>query len=1141
MTNKLIDAKQRDEALDPARSFIVQAPAGSGKTELLTQRFLRLLSVVAHPEEIVAITFTRKAAAEMRSRVLDALRRSGSSPPESPHERTTWELARSAAKRDEQLNWNVLSAPTRLKITTVDAFCHGLARRSPLLSGVGTQPRISEDAEHLHQQAARRALEHALEEGPRGDAVRSVLDMLDNRADQLEDLLAGMLGKRDQWLRSAFTADEHLSGLRNAFREEVDRWLTRVTSTLPDRLMSEWVDICRFAAANVEPEGAGPLAALKGAALPPRPVAGDHPVWLAMTELLFTATGAWRKSVNRRLGFPARSEPGSADEKARRAHFKERHRVLIESLCEVDGARDVLSLIRKLPGQDFTSEQEARLQALLSTLKTAAAELKLVFKESGAVDFIEIASQAVAALGTGRQPTDLALIMDYSLTHLLVDEFQDTSVTQTELLAKLVANFEPGDGRSLFLVGDPMQSIYRFREAEVGLFLHARSHGVGPVRLEPLNLRSNFRSAAAVVEWVNRVFPDVFPATEEATRGAVTYVPAHAVKAAPGETDVGLHAFAGEDAPEREAARVCAVIRRTMASAPSQTIAVLGRTRHHLKHVVAALRAEEIPFHAVDMEPLAKRPVIMELGALTRALAHPADRLAWLAVLRAPWCGLTLDDLARIAAAPEGWVWAALQSAEVQAAVSADGLTRLERFKAALEPLIERAGRVNLHEAVERAWLGLGGPACVSEARDLTDAARFFEVLSTLVEGGTLTDFGALERQIERLYAEAHAEGEHAVQVMTIHKAKGLEFDTVIVPGLGQSAGRTDTPLVSWAEVPGDLGPRLLLAPARSSGEAQDPHFEYVKHLNEEKVRFEEARLAYVAFTRAKQRLHVLGHVKADSEEGTVRPPPERSLLGVIWPGVEAEFAAGLATTATGDQQTGQQTEAEGARPPDRLVLTRLPASFKLPAVPFDVTWEGGEQRQALKPQARPEFDWAGGTARAVGVVVHRALTRLTDMETFDASTLDRVRSELAAELVAQGVADDALETALARTCGALEAAARDPFARWALLTPNREARSELGVMGWLDGRLEERVIDRTFVDESGVRWVIDIKTSLHEGGDLESFLEQEVERYRPQLVRYARLMRMLDDRPLRAGLYFPMHSVWREVAVNGDALGGTA
>ena len=155
----IADAHERLRALDVDRSFIVQAPAGSGKTELLIQRYLALLARVESPEEVVAVTFTRKASAEMRARVLHALDLAADDTPPSPaHQLQTWRLARAVRARDAAMNWGLRGSPSRLRLQTIDSLCASLTRQMPVLSGFGAQPESIENAAELHQEAARRTL-----------------------------------------------------------------------------------------------------------------------------------------------------------------------------------------------------------------------------------------------------------------------------------------------------------------------------------------------------------------------------------------------------------------------------------------------------------------------------------------------------------------------------------------------------------------------------------------------------------------------------------------------------------------------------------------------------------------------------------------------------------------------------------------------------------------------------------------------------------------------------------------------------------------------------------------------------------------------------------------------------------------------
>ena len=158
MPERVQDQAERLQALDHTQSFIVQAPAGSGKTELLIQRFLTLLGRVNQPEAVVAITFTRKAAAEMRHRVIAALQSASGPEPKSPHEKHTWELAQEALAQNDRLNWRLTEHPSRLRIQTIDSLCATLVRQMPWVSRMGAPPQPEGDLQHVYRQAARRTL-----------------------------------------------------------------------------------------------------------------------------------------------------------------------------------------------------------------------------------------------------------------------------------------------------------------------------------------------------------------------------------------------------------------------------------------------------------------------------------------------------------------------------------------------------------------------------------------------------------------------------------------------------------------------------------------------------------------------------------------------------------------------------------------------------------------------------------------------------------------------------------------------------------------------------------------------------------------------------------------------------------------------
>lgn len=394
----IADALQRERALDTAESFIVQAPAGSGKTELLTQRYLRLLAAVQHPEEIYAITFTRKAAAEMRNRILAALDAAQGPQPGEPHRRLTWQLARAALDQDARHDWQIASNPNRLRIQTFDSLSHALARQMPLLSELGAPPSTTEQAEPLYREAARATL-RMLEDATLGAHLERLLIHLDSRQAQLEDLLCSMLARRDQWLAHALSSPDG-NDIDEALEDAVTSHLEQLRNACPDDWLHRLTVVAQQAATNLDPAiraapAADSLAAWREVAAVPGTRWPDLPGWLGLAELLLTKANAPRRQWRADVGFPAPSEKGiDADAKERRRRAKAEIEALGATLYADPDTLALWAGLRLLPQRGLNASQRDVLRSLFAVLLHAAAELQLVFQERGEVDFAEIQMRA---------------------------------------------------------------------------------------------------------------------------------------------------------------------------------------------------------------------------------------------------------------------------------------------------------------------------------------------------------------------------------------------------------------------------------------------------------------------------------------------------------------------------------------------------------------------------------------------------------------------------------------------------------------------------------------------------------------------------------------------------------------------------
>ena len=1112
--DKLADASVRQQVLDPAYSFIVQAPAGSGKTALLTQRILRLLATVKKPEEILAITFTRKAAAEMRERILGALQgaANGESPQEQ-HEQHTLELANVALKRNAELAWGLLERPERLRINTIDGFCAQLVRQMPWLSGAGGQLNTTDRPQSLYLAAARACMANLTYPNSRwADSLTSVLSAQDNDVGRVVKLIASMLARRDQWLRHV-VAGEVVKGdlqaghknLAQAWQELIDQELAKILSSVGHELAQAALELGSAAALRLpDDKQDSPIANL--ADVSSLAIVGDSAVlvWKGLACLLLTHAGSVRKAVNKNLGFPAGAEFETA-----KAAMKD----LLDDLVDKPTAITALKHVRTLPDKDFDRVQWEQLEALAEVLKLAAAELQLQFSANGAVDFTEISQRASAALGRIGEPSELALKLDYSLSHILVDEFQDTSHSQFELLQRLIEGWQADSGKTVFFVGDPMQSIYRFREADVGLFLRVIQNGIGDLHPEYCQLSANFRSDPRLIDWFNRVFERSMPEQSNISLGAVSYNQATDGRAeyeSAGVTVVSCKDQIGE--AEQVANAVSESIERGDSS-----IAVLVRGKKHLAQIMPLLRQRKIPYQGVEIDPLQYQSAIMDLHLITHCVVDPENRIACLGLLRSPLLGLSLAELKTLVQSDyKGNLWGCLVDQARTNLLGGASQARLERFTGAMQRAHEMRKRYPVQSLVEFVWDSLGGQHAMGEL-SVADIEMFWRLLDELGANGDLS-LPELDMRMKTLSAairnEQNENRTSRVELMTMHKSKGLQFDTVILPGLARKAGSDDKAFLMWSEqlVEGSGETNLLLAPL--AGVDADPHYEYLSQQEKQRARFEQQRLMYVACTRAKRHLYLTAEFNFDDDE-TLKPPQSNSALYSLWGALQMDFESQSPIAAT----------TEPAQP-NFSTLRYMPADFKFNQG-LPVPWQ--RKREMPTVEASLEYDWATDKARLVGLWLHDWLQNVHNVK-----DLEHIpsRDKLCGDLVLMGMADGNLEEGADRIYRAFSAMREDEHLSW-ILEPHKDVHNEYDLRFVSGDTVKQVRIDRTFV-EHDTRWIVDYKTGEHLGRDLDAWLDQEQKRHAPQLERYGAILNKKSLMKTRLGIYFPMHGAWREWEYSG-------
>ena len=1130
------DAAQRALALDITQSFLVEAPAGSGKTGLLIQRFLKLLACdsVEDPRQVLAITFTKKATAEMRDRVLTHLTAAASgapAPTASQFDLLSYELATAVLARDAQLGWNLLDNPARLNIRTIDSLSNEIASALPILSGSSGAQSPTDDASALFAEAALQTLQLL---GGQDTALSEALELLllhrDGNLDNCKDLIAKMLATRDQWgelvplaqhrLTDIYLNDTILPRLDAALDLAIQRGLTQVSNALSPSL---WTRLAALTAEMGHLDGyegnPSPIATFAGNQTAPHPIAAHLEHWKALVDLLLTKDGDLRspKGINKRnIKFQILK------------HHTQQLVEIIDSIRD-DSTAAILAGVRTLPPAQYPRDQWPVTKALFRVLARALTELQLVFAEHGECDFTEVGLLARTALRTDSALDDLASASGSRIQHLLVDEMQDTSSGQYEFIQLLTRRWD-GHGQTVFLVGDPKQSIYLFRQARVERFLQTlHTQRLGDIPLTTLRLTANFRSRPQLVQSFNEDFTAIFSDASE-----IIYTPAASTRDGNGKRQWHAHPIPNPADPdatrvhaEFHASRIREVIEEWRAKplpdgrSKPWTIAVLVRSRSHLNPVIAELRrATPIPFRAVDIDSLADRPEILDLLALTRALLHPADRTAWLAVLRSPVCGLSLADLHRLAGHdPERTL---VQLMELRGAeLSEDGIARLQPFWPVITEALRQRGALRLAPWVASTWRAFRVPDYLTPEA-LTNAETYFSLLDQLEQPGPTLDLSHLTEKVAKLYA-APTNDPNAVDLMTLHKAKGLEWDVVLVPALHKTSRNSEGQLLDWIETPPEdlaadtIAPGIL-APISSKGSGTKDLNTWMRSINAARESAERKRLFYVACTRAKEELHLFAAPKTN-KSGDLSIPAD-SLLKAAWPAAEPHFSQ--PTNIIPMPSAAQPTTFSIAATTQARTIERIP---NIPGAPSQSVSSIEMGSQSFP---RPEGSFS---ARAFGNATHAFLEFLANCIATGSSVQELLaelpswHTRIAAVLRASGLSPTDITRFTASILNGLTKALNDPAGQW-ILSANTEAATESALT------TDEKTLrlDRTFLagpepfaPGTSHLWIIDYKTASHGSSNLDEFLTSEKKKYAPQLEAYARSLATQNPHPIRLALYYPM------------------
>ena len=845
------DAIERIKAIDTKHSVAVVAPAGSGKTALLLSRFLNCLASASCPEEVLAITFTNDAANEIRERVIGQIKSAGESVEAvAPHEQHMRNLAQAVNNKDKELNWNLTTNPQRLRIMTIDAYCAKLVADMPISTGIGGSIKPVDDPRHMYREAVINALGMATDSNvgvETSDCIVNVLSYVQYRYESLLAPMQDLLSKRDQWLLlgRSFNLDDANTFLLNYVHGACEDVRSILSNLDGDSLVADIASASCFSDKIAFFAGYSSL-----------PDASDVTFYERLTQFLLTGKGTLRKTFTKRDGIEG-DGPAAP-----------RIKEWAKSVAGNTVLEEALQKIQLLPPSEYANEDLEFVQSFFKFYELCIASLVEVFEHYSRCDFTEISLRAHIALGDDIEGYGDALLREDRISHLLVDEMQDTSYAQIVMIQKLVAAWadDQDKHRTLAFFADVQQSIYRFRGAESGLFKKIWMDGsFAGIPLTSLSLTTNFRSGHGLVQHFNDVFAPLFKGKSDLFVEAVSYKEA--------DTSIEYIGYQENDF-DAEAKLLVAMLKQKIESAPSQSIAVLARNRSHFAHVIRELRAEGIKYGGKDLVKMTDMDHVRPILSLVDVLVNANNRLAWTEIARSPLVGLNWHSInALMSVTADADFMSSLKAFALNESFDQGQRRRAGHLISAFEDGVVPGDAIGLR--VKRIWMALKGHLMVTEEQQV-DVNTVFKCINDHSAGSELISFTRFNQRIKSLYSTSTG---GQVVLMTFHGCKGLEFDHVFVLGLSRESRNHQPDIAEF----NSFDDTVLIA---GSKQKDSRLFKFIHKSKKLESVNEELRILYVALTRARKGLSVLcGSYNECSE---LCEPKKSTMLSYIYSRVGA-------------------------------------------------------------------------------------------------------------------------------------------------------------------------------------------------------------------------------------------------------------
>lgn len=1037
-----IDNEQRLCAIDTQKSFVVRAPAGSGKTELLVQRVLNALLSVSAPSSCLILTFTQKAVSELQSRITKIfIRKDEDLLPQ------TAQLKRKVLIHAKQQKWPITTFWYQIKVRTIDSYFIELVTKfSPQMkfdnSTIGVSP----------EQQSRLIVEAFFKEFLVSNPDQKLLELcaaFENSFSQLQNLLQELYLMREVWLINVLKNEEYLPQSEEFFKDQVSSFLNIfegeeenleqiylwISSYLED------IPVCKF-------DGDEVLEQLS--------------LWKVLANLLMTRTGGIRKRFTKHQGLVA-------DKDLLPWHSKDDKKSIIQLISQLqEKLQAEPELIKFLDIVQIWPEKFSQgfyLEHWLYVLKKLIAYSQVYKDTYNLIDYSDVTLELWTLLHSADSWPAVCATLEKDITHLFLDECQDLSYIQFNILKKVISTSAFDHEKSFFVVGDPQQAIYHFRGSEVGIFQSFECLKIDGISFENLTLRSNFRSSQKLVNFFNQC-SDIFFAKESYPfLGIDKALDASSTKTIAYST---LESKCFID-PIDEAIDIVLDIKKSTEQCKEMTIGVLARDRKSLKPIINQLKIFKVPFVTTGIYHLFDIEQLFDCYSLVRIVLEPENKSFWLSALRSHFLGANITDLQKFYTNERESFF----SEPLDSTFSLVFQSHYQKLSQHYQRFIPFIDREKLNIWLEKFFKSFGYLDYISLSQYELWIKLFlpFKNLSP-----TKIAWEDVEEHLRRIPVEVSSDCH--VHVMTIHQAKGLEFDKVYLPNLAAALPNMKSKLLHSLKTPKDF---LWSIYPPSDKECQT--FSFCQAVASLHQKHEAMRLLYVGITRAKAHLYV--SYNQENNYGNNFKSVLEELIGFE----EHEKIAYVPETSTSK-----------LRP-------ILPFDHSLPTL----DWRGFKFNE--EPLSEVSEKQVSRCQRVLGLTWHKILQHQKSWPL----NLKALDSQLLVEtFYSYGALEDDLKRLMSSFSKVYTQVINSSIGKFIFDTTHIQSYSEYPLLVLSKGKLVKRVIDKVIIDRNNQVWIVEIKTS-----SITELDNETAEVYIKQLSQYESYLNKLFKTRARPMFWF--------------------